>query len=104
MKQSGQGIIPGMDLGAFGMQSQGASSQLHLQVYPEVLNEVKELHIDEMAKPKEVLISIDENGDVEEEFFEDTENLALYEQMRETLIFMTNQDTKSMSIILSRRL
>ena len=68
-----------MDLGNFGMQQQGATSQLHLQVYPEILTEVKELHIDEMAKPKEVLISIDENGDVEEEFFEDTENLALYE-------------------------
>ena len=43
-----------------------------------------------MAKPKEVLIQIDENGDVEEEFYEDTENLAIYEQMRETLIFLTN--------------
>ena len=68
-----------MDLGNFGMQQQGAASQLHLQLYPEVLNEVKELHIDEMAKPKEVLISIDENGDVEEELTEDTANLAIYE-------------------------
>ena len=32
-----------------------------------------------MAKPKEVLIQIDENGEVEEEFYEDTENLAIYE-------------------------
>lgn len=43
------------------------------------MNEVRELHIDEMAKPKEVLIQIDENGEVEEEFYEDTENLAIYE-------------------------
>ena len=48
-------------------------------MYPEILNEVKELHIDEMAKPSEVLLSIDENGDVEEEFYEDTENKAIYE-------------------------
>ena len=57
-----------------------------------------------MAKPKEVLIQIDENGDVEEEFYEDTENLAIYEQMRETLIFLTNQDAKAMAGILQRRL
>ena len=74
-----QQTIPGMDLSNFGMQQQGAVSQLHLQLYPEILNEVRELHIDEMAKPKEVLIQIDENGDVEEEFYEDTENLAIYE-------------------------
>jgi hypothetical protein len=28
-----------------------------------------------MAKPKEVLISIDENGDIEEEHFEDVETV-----------------------------
>ena len=35
--------------------------------------------IDFMAKPKEVLLTIDENGEVEEEHFEDTETMALYE-------------------------
>ena len=40
---------------------------------------MRELHIDEMAKPSEVLIQIDENGDVEEEFYEDTENIAIFE-------------------------
>ena len=32
-----------------------------------------------MAKPKEVLISIDEDGEIEEEHFLDTENISLYE-------------------------
>ena len=44
-----------------------------------------------MAKPKEVLISIDEEGEVEEEHFEDVETIYLYERMRETLIFLTTQ-------------
>lgn len=51
---------------------------------------------DFMAKPQEVLISIDEDGEVEAEHFVDTENVVLYENMRETLIFLTNQDTRRM--------
>lgn len=46
-----------------------------------------------MAKPTEVLITIDENGEVEEEFLEDTETIFLFDRMRETLIYMTHIDT-----------
>ena len=49
-----------------------------------------------MAKPKEVLLSIDDNGEVEEEYVVDTENIALYETMRETLIFLANSNTDEM--------
>lgn len=52
-----------------------------------------------MAKPKEVLISVDENGDIEAEHFEDVETVQLYERMRETLIYLTNIDPKSMDTI-----
>ena len=51
---------------------------------------------DFMAKPKEVLLSIDDNGEVEEEYQIDTENVALYETMRETLIFLANSHTDEM--------
>lgn len=47
---------------------------------------------DHMAKPSEVLLTIGEDGEVEEEHFEDTETIFIYERMRETLIFMTNID------------
>jgi len=43
-----------------------------------------------MAKPKEVLIVIDENGEAVEEEIDDTETISLYETMREILIFLTN--------------
>ena len=56
--------------------------------------------IDFMAKPKEVLVIIDENGEAVEEHFNDTETIQLYEQMRETLIFLTNIDTPSMDRII----
>ena len=56
--------------------------------------------LDLMAKPKEVLISIDEDGEIEAEHFLDTENIELYETMREILIYLTNQDTKEMDQII----
>lgn len=48
---------------------------------------------DFMAKPSEVLLTINEDGEVEEEHIVDTENIFLYERMRETLIYLTNIDT-----------
>ena len=57
-----------------------------------------------MAKPKEVLLSIDDNGEVEEEYVVDTENIALYETMRETLIFLSNSNTDEMIQIVNQRM
>lgn len=48
--------------------------------------------IDFMVKPQEVLLTIDESGEVEEEVVENTEMRELFETMRETLIFLTNQN------------
>lgn len=52
-----------------------SSSYLYTQVYENVLNEVKKVMMSQMAKPREVLISVDENGDIEEEHFEDVETV-----------------------------
>lgn len=49
-----------------------------------------------MARPKEVLVVIDENGEAVEEHFDDTENMHIYEIMRETIIYQTNIDSISM--------
>jgi exportin-1 len=66
-------------------------------VYPEIYRLLRSSLIDLMAKPKEVLLSLDEDGEVEEEHFEDTEQEVLYEQMRETLIYLTHIDTTGMN-------
>ena len=41
-------------------------------------------------------MTIDEDGEVEEEYEIDTENVALYETMRETLIYLANSNTEEM--------
>lgn len=57
-----------------------------------------------MAKPKEVLVVIDENGEAVEEVFDDTETISIYESMRETLIYLTNIDTPAMDRVIQQRL
>lgn len=64
------------------------------------MESVREAMINYMAKPKEVLVVIDENGEAVEEHFNDTETITIYEQMRETLIFLTNIDTSSMDRVI----
>ena len=77
---------------------------MHAHIYPQILFDVKQIMFDYMAKPKEVLLTIDENGEVEEEYIKDTENIALYETMRETLIYLANSNTDEMISIVNQRL
>lgn len=56
-----------------------SGSFMHSQVYPVILEPVREFMIDQMAKPKEVLVVIDENGEAVEEHFDDTETISIYE-------------------------
>lgn len=65
-------------------------------MYPEILHELREAYLDLMAKPKEVLVVQDEDGEAVEQHLLDVETLWIYEQMRETLIFMTNIDAEGM--------
>ena len=57
-----------------------------------------------MAKPKEVLVVIDECGEAVEEQIDDVETIHLYELMRETLVFLTNIDSNSMDKTIQDRL
>jgi exportin-1 len=66
------------------------NSYLHTQVYPLILEKIRNIIIDNMARPKEVLVIIDENGEAVEQAFDDTETISIYEMMRETLIYLTN--------------
>jgi hypothetical protein len=49
-------------------------------------------------------LTIDESGEVEEEVVENTEMRELFETMRETLIFLTNQNPLEAEQIFQHRL
>jgi len=57
--------------------------------------------ISRMSKPEEVLVVEDENGEIVREMFKDTEAIAQYKTMRETLVYLTHlnyDDTESIML------
>lgn len=73
-------------------------------IYREAINEAKNLLIPKMAKPTEVLVSVDEYGSTIRETVQDTETVALYELMRETLIYLTNIDPEETELIIMKKM
>jgi exportin-1 len=74
-------------------------------LYAEVLSQVRHVMISRMAKPEEVLITEDEvSGEITRQWLKDTDNIALYKQMRETLVFLTHLDYDDTQTIMLQKL
>jgi exportin-1 len=63
-----------------------------VQVYAPLLSQLRLVLIGRMAKPEEVLIVEDENGEIVRETMRDTDSINLYKSMRECLVYLTNLD------------
>lgn len=72
--------------------------------YAEILSKVRFIMISRMAKPEEVLIVENENGEVVREFMKDTNAINLYKNMRETLVFLTHLDYADTEQIMAGKL
>ena len=73
---------------------------LRRQLYNPVLSKVRRVMISRMAKPEEVLVVENEQGEVVREFMKDTDSINMYKNMRETLgkfIICCNNDRASRS-------
>lgn len=57
-----------------------------------------------MAKPEEVLVVENENGEVVREFMKDTDAISLYKSMRETLVYLTHLDCVDTERIMTEKL
>jgi len=70
----------------------------------DLLTRLRQTMIQNMAKPEEVLVMEDENGDVVREMQKDTEVIAQYKTMRETLVFLTHLNCEDTEAIMLDRL
>ena len=73
----------------------------HPPQFDDVLHRLRHVMIDRMAKPEEVIIVEDENGEIVREMAKDTEVIAQYKTMRETVIFLTHlnyEDTEQIML------
>ena len=55
------------------------------QTYQLILSKVRQIMISKMAKPEEVLVVENDQGEVVREFMKDTDSINMYKNMRETL-------------------
>ncbi|KAF8079528.1 hypothetical protein N665_1021s0023 [Sinapis alba] len=62
------------------------------QLYSNPMSKLRGLMINRMAKPEEVLIVEDENGNIIRETMKDNDVLVQYKIMRETLIYLSHLD------------
>ena len=74
------------------------------QIYASTLSKVRRVMISKMAKPEEVIIVEDENGEVVRELLKDVDAIQLYKSMRETLIYLTNLDCDDTEQIMLQKL
>lgn len=74
------------------------------QFYSGILSKVRNIMISRMAKPEEVLVVENENGEVVREFMKDTNSINLYKNMRETLVYLTHLDYFDTERIMTEKL
>ncbi|KNH08615.1 Exportin-1 [Perkinsela sp. CCAP 1560/4] len=72
--------------------------------YSKVLCEVRQTLALNMAKPEEIIIVEDEQGEFQKEYMTDVETIDLYQTMRQTLVLLTHLDVQNMEEILTASL
>ena len=74
------------------------------QFYQPVLTKVRYIMISRMAKPEEVLVVENDQGEVVREFMKDTDSIHMYKNMRETLVYLTHLDYIDTERIMTEKL
>jgi exportin-1 len=77
---------------AFGAAVAPSPPRGRRELYAGVLTRLRALMIARMAKPEEVIVVEDENGNVVRESMKDTDVLARYKTMHETLVYLSHLD------------
>ena len=66
--------------------------------------QVRYIMISKMAKPEEVLVVENDQGEVVREFMKDTDSITMYKNMRETLVYLTHLDYGDTERIMTEKL
>ncbi|GFN83095.1 exportin-1 [Plakobranchus ocellatus] len=85
-------------------RNQNSDMPVRRQLYNPVLSKVRLVMISRMAKPEEVLVVENDQGEVVREFMKDTDSINLYKNMRETLVYLTHLDYSDTENIMTEKL
>jgi exportin-1 len=73
-------------------------------LYATILHRLRNVMIDKMAKPEEVIIVEDDDGHIVREMTKDTEVIAQYKTMREAIVFLTHLNYDDTEAIMLQKL
>merc|ERR1712193_136741 len=73
-------------------------------LYNSTMSKVRIIMISRMAKPEEVLVVENDQGEVVREMLKDTDSINLYKTMRETLVYLPHLDHKDTERIMTTKL
>ncbi|KAK1075068.1 Karyopherin transporter [Friedmanniomyces endolithicus] len=103
-------VNPLVSLGVGGMNG-GAPHPGSLSNYPlrkhkytDVLSNLRQVMIEKMPRPEEVLIVENDEGEIVREFVKESDTIQLYKTTRECLVFLTHLDVVDTEQIMSEKL
>ncbi|RKO97956.1 hypothetical protein CXG81DRAFT_9513 [Caulochytrium protostelioides] len=80
------------------------ASGVRRMLYTDVLHQLRIVFIERMVKPKEVLITENDEGEIVRVFVKESDTIVLYKSMREALVYLTHLGVDDMIAIMNEKL
>ncbi|KAI5250366.1 hypothetical protein E4T47_02294 [Aureobasidium subglaciale] len=104
-------LNPLVSMSMSGLSNGGAPNPTSMSGYPlrknkygEVLTNLRQVMIEKMVRPEEVLIVENDEGEIVREFVKESDTIQLYKTTRECLVFLTHLDVVDTETIMSDKL
>ena len=104
-------LNPLVNMGVSGLANGGAPNPSALANYPlrkhkysQILSNLRQVMVEKMVKPEEVLIVENEEGEIVREFVKESDTIQLYKTTRECLVYLTHLDVVDTEGIMSDKL
>ncbi|KAI1613332.1 exportin-1 [Exophiala viscosa] len=104
-------LNPLVSMGVSGLANGGAPHPSTLANYPlrkhkysQVLSSLRQVMVEKMVRPEEVLIVENDEGEIVREFVKESDTIQLYKTTRECLVYLTHLDVVDTENIMSEKL
>ncbi|OCT48120.1 Exportin-1 [Cladophialophora carrionii] len=104
-------LNPLVSMGVSGLANGGAPHPSSLANYPlrkhkyaQVLSSLRQVMVEKMVRPEEVLIVENDEGEIVREFVKESDTIQLYKTTRECLVYLTHLDVVDTENIMSDKL
>ncbi|ODV64326.1 exportin CRM1 [Ascoidea rubescens DSM 1968] len=77
---------------------------LRKHLYNDILSKLRLVVIESMARPEEVLVVENDEGEIVREFVKESDTITLYKSMRELLVYLTHLDVLDTEQIMTEKL